>query len=368
MRLLDHLRKFDWILFITACSLVCVGLLSIFSSSTFSGDYSSFTKQITFFIISIIIMGVVSFYDYRKLRENSALILLFYFVSIILLAGVLFFAPNIRGIASWYKIGPISFDPIEPAKVALIFIIAKYFSSKHQELYDFKHIIYSGVYVAIPCILVFLQPDFGAFVIFACIWFGMLLVAGMRKKHVFILVLCSVILFLFTFSFLMKDYQKDRILSFTSSEEDVLGDDWNKYQSQVAIGSGGLLGKGFLNGTQAQYGFLPEPKTDFIFASLAEEFGFLGVAIMLLLYLLFFYRIMRISINSKSNFARLFGAGWAISIFAQIAINISMNLGLLPVVGLPLSLISYGGSNLLFNFICLGIMENINIIETSSYK
>jgi len=368
MNLLEHFKKFDWVLFGIVSALVLVGLLSIYSSSSFEGDYTSFNKQILFFILSIVVMFTISLYDYRKLRENSALIIIFYFSSMILLAGVLFFAPNIRGIASWYKIGPISFDPIEPAKVALICILAKYFSSRHRELYDFKHILFSGFYVVIPCFLVFLQPDFGALVIFACIWLGILLVSGMRKKHILILMICSIVLFLFTFNFLMKDYQRDRILSFTSAEEDVLGNDWNKNQSQIAIGSGGLLGKGFLNGTQAQYGFLPEPKTDFIFSALAEEFGFLGVSIILLLYLLFFYRIMKISINSKSNFARLFATGWAISIFAQMAINISMNLGLLPVVGLPLALISYGGSNLLFNFICLGVMENINIIETSSYK
>lgn len=368
MKLLEHFKKFDWILLAVAFVLVAIGLLSIFSSSSFLGEYSSFDKQIIFFILSVIVMGIVSFYDYRKLRENSTLIILFYFLSMILLAGVLFFAPSIRGIASWYKIGPISFDPIEPAKVALICILAKYFSSRHNELYDFKHIFFSGLYVAIPCVLVFLQPDFGAFVIFACIWFGILLVSGMRKKHIVILALSSIVILFFTFNFLMKDYQKERILNFTSAEEDVLDGDWNKHQAQIAIGSGGLTGKGFLNGTQAQYGFLPEAKTDFIFSALAEEFGFLGVSILLLLYILFFYRIMRISIKSKSNFARLFSAGWAISIFAQIAINISMNLGMLPVVGLPLSLVSYGGSNLLFNFICLGIMENINIVETSSYK
>lgn len=368
MNLLEHFRKFDWSILGIALALVGAGLVSIFSSSTFTEDYTSFIKQIVFLFVSLFVMLIASFYDYRKLRENSVLILIFYLVSMVLLAGVLFFAPSIRGIASWYKIGPLSFDPIEPAKVALIFILAKYFSTRHDQLYDFKHIFYSGVYVAIPCILVFLQPDFGAFVIFACIWFGILLVSGMRKKHIFILILCSIIAFLFTFNFLMKDYQRDRILNFTSAEEDVLGDDWNKNQAQIAIGSGGILGKGFLNGTQAQYGFLPEPKTDFIFSALAEEFGFLGVAILLLLYILFFYRIMKICINSKSNFARLFGIGWGISIFAQMAINVSMNLGLLPVVGLPLPLISYGGSNLIFNFICLGIMENINIIETSSYK
>ena len=363
MNLWNHFKKFDWIVFLAVCGLVVFGSVSIYSSSIVEGDFSSFYKQLMFLGISIIVMTVISFYDYRKIRENPAFIVLFYAICIALLVGVLF-TPSIRGIASWYKIGFVNFDPIEPTKIALFLLLAKFFSKRYREIYHFKNIFFSGAYVAIPCLLVFLQPDFGALVVFLCIWFGMLLVSGIRKKHFFILVMSFVILFAFSFTFLMKDYQKERILSFVSTEDDSLGSEWNKNQAQIAIGSGGLLGKGIGNGYQSQYGFLPEPKTDFIFSAIAEETGFVGILAIASIYILLFYRILKVSINSRSNFARLFLVGWAISIFAQMFINISMNLGLLPVVGLPLPLVSYGGSNLLFNFIALGIMQNIKIIES----
>lgn len=363
MNLLSYIKKFDWIILGAIMALVFLGAISIYSSSLISQDFTDFYKQLGFLGASIIIMVVVSFFDYRKLRENSTLIMLFYIISIGLLIGVLFM-PTIRDTASWYRIGPFNFDPIEPTKIALILLLAKFFSRRHREIYNFKNVIFSFIYVAIPCFLVFLQPNFGPLVIFLCIWFGILLVSGIRKKHIFVLTLSFILFFVFSFAFLMKDYQKERILNFVSVENDALGGDWNKNQAQIAIGSGGLLGKGLGNGSQAQYGFLPEPKTDFIFSAIAEEAGFIGITIMAGLYILFFYRILKVSINSRSNFARLFLAGWSISIFAQMFINAGMNLGLLPVVGLALPFVSYGGSNLFFNFICLGIMQNIKIVET----
>lgn len=363
MNLLSYIKKFDWIILGAIIALVFLGVISIYSSSLITQDFTDLYKQLGFLGVSIILMVIVSFFDYRKLRENSTLIMLFYIISIGLLIGVLFM-PTIRDTASWYRIGPFNFDPIEPSKIALILLLAKFFSRRHREIYNFKNIIFSFIYVVIPCFLVFLQPNFGPLVIFLCIWFGILLVSGIRKKHIFVLILSFILFFAFSFTFLMKDYQKERILNFISIENDALGGDWNKNQAQIAIGSGGLLGKGLGNGSQAQYGFLPEPKTDFIFSAIAEEAGFVGMIILTSLYILFFYRILKVSINSRSNFARLFLAGWSISIFAQMFTNAGMNLGLLPVVGLALPFVSYGGSNLLFNFICLGIMQNIKIVET----
>ncbi|MDD3032617.1 MAG: FtsW/RodA/SpoVE family cell cycle protein [Candidatus Pacebacteria bacterium] len=363
MNLFNYLKKIDWIIVFAILGLATFGIISIHSSSLISQNFTDFYKQIGFLGLSLIVMIFVSFIDYRKIRENTFLIVLLYLVSVFLLVGVLF-VPAIRDTATWYKIGPFSFDPIEPMKIALILILAKFFSKRHREIYNLKNVIISLIYIVIPCVLVFLQPNFGPIVIFLCIWFGVLLVSGIRKKHLAILFMTFGILFAFSFAFIMEDYQKDRIINFISSENDELGDDWNKNQSQIAIGSGGFLGKGIGNGSQAQYGFLPEPKTDFIFAAIGEETGFVGLSIISLLYILFFYRVLKVSINSRSNFARLFLAGWSISIFAQMLINMSMNLGLLPVVGLPLPFVSYGGSNLLFNFICLGVMQNIKIVET----
>ncbi len=363
MNLFAHLKKLDWIILGSIFGLSIIGLISIYSSSLVTQDFSSFYKQIGFLICSFILMLAVSFFDHRKLRENSNLVLIFYAVCLLLLLGVLFM-PSIRGISSWYQIGILNFGPIEPTKLALILLLAIFLSRRHIEIYNFKNIIFSGFYALLPCALIFLQPDFGSIIIFVSIWFFMLLVSGVRKKHFLFLILTSLLLFVFSFFFLMQDYQKERIMSFVSSEEDLLGSDWNKNQAQIAIGSGGLLGKGIGNGSQAQYGFLPIPKTDFIFSAIAEETGFLGITAIGALYILIFYRILKTSINSRSNFARLFLAGWAVSIFSQMFINTFMNLGLLPVVGLPLPFVSYGGGSLIFNFISLGIMQNIKIIET----
>ncbi|MDD4661837.1 MAG: FtsW/RodA/SpoVE family cell cycle protein, partial [Candidatus Pacebacteria bacterium] len=344
MNLFDHFRKIDWLILGSVLGLSIFGLISIYSSSLVTQDFSDFYKQLGFLFVSIIIMFIISFFDYRKLRENPSLILLFYCVCVVLLVGVLFM-PEIRGISSWYRIGFFNFGPIEPMKIALILLLAKFFSKRYNEIYNFKNIIFSGFYVAVPCVLVFLQPDFGSLAIFLCIWFGILLVSGIRKKHFSILVLSFIFLFGIAFTFLMDDYQKNRIINFVSVENDALGGDWNKDQAKIAIGSGGFLGKGIGNGSQAQYGFLPEAKTDFIFSAIAEETGFVGVSAIALLFILFFYRILKVSINARSNFARLFLAGWAISIFALMFINISMNLGIMPVVGLPLPFVSYGGSS-----------------------
>ncbi len=363
MNLLTHLKKIDWIIVIAIFGLSFMGLISIYSSSLVTQDFSAFYKQITFLIIAFLIMLFVSFFDYRKLRENSNLILIFYMLCMALLVGVLFM-PSIRGISSWYQIGVFNFGPIEPTKLALILLLSVFLAKRHNQIYDFKNIIFSGFYAMLPCILVFPQPDFGSIIIFLSIWILMLIISGIRKKHLIALAFIFATLFAFAFTFLMADYQKARITDFLSDEADLLDADWNKDQARIAIGSGGLLGKGIGNGSQAQYGFLPIPKSDFIFSAIAEETGFIGVVILASLYFLIFYRILKISILSKSNFARLFLAGWAISIFVQMFINVFMNLGVLPVVGLPLPFVSYGGSNLIFNFIALGILQNIKIIET----
>jgi len=163
---------------------------------------------------------------------------------------------------------------------------------------------------------------------------------------------------------LLKDYQKERLVGFVTPQEDPLGRNWNQNQSKISIGAGGILGEGIKKGSQTQNGFLPEPHTDFIFSAIAEEMGFIGVCIVLSLFMLLFTRILRIALKAHSNFCRLFASGVAISIFAQMFINIGMNLGLLPVIGIPLPLVSYGGSNLLFSFIAIGILQNMYITES----
>lgn len=355
-----HLKKMDWIMIVAAVLLVCFGLLSIYSSSLGRGDFSNFTKQAIFAIIGIIIMFFLSFLDWRAIKNDPYFIVGLYVLSLASLAGLLFFAPEIRGAKSWYKIGPISLDPIEFAKIVLIALLAKYFSTRHVEMYRIGHIFSSGAYVLLVSILVLLQPDLGSVLVILAIWLGILIISGIKIRHFLALSALALVIFAFSWSSLLKDYQKERILNVVNpSVSDDLKTGWNQRQAKIAIGSGGLLGEGIAKGSQTQHGFLPEAQTDFVFSSLAEETGLAGIAVLFLLLLTLVWRIIKISLTSQSNFPRLFASGIAILIVFQTFINIGMNLGILPVIGLPLPLVSYGGSSLVAAFIALGILQSI---------
>jgi rod shape determining protein RodA len=354
-----HFKKLDWILIVSALLLVGIGLLSIYSSSLGKGDFLNFKKQIIFFGGGFLLMLILSFFDWRELRENPYLILILYLLCLFGLAGLFFLAPEIRGIKSWYKLGPISLDPIEFTKVILIILLAKYFSMRHIEMYRVRHILLSGAYIFLPAILIFLQPDLGSVLILIALWVGVLIISGIKLRHFLILVLCGLLILILSWSFLLKDYQKERVLSFLTPGIDPLGVSWSQNQAKIAIGSGGILGQGVGQGSQTQYGFLPEPQTDFIFASIAEEIGLTGVSALLFLFSILIWRILKIAFTSQANFPRLFAAGFSILLISQIFIHIGMNLGLLPIIGIPLPLISYGGSSLIVTFIGLGILQSI---------
>jgi rod shape determining protein RodA len=354
----SHLRKLDWNLIISVVLIVFFGLLAIYSTCVAGEDFSNLTKQIIFFVIGFFLMLLISFLDYRIFRNNSYLILSFYFICLILLAGLHFFAPDIRGTRGWYKIGGLSLDPIEPTKIILLILLAKYFSIRHVEMYKFRHIIFSGFYVFLPTLLIFIKPDLGGVMVLVLMWVGILSVTGIKLKHFFILFLVFVLIAGIAWQFLLKDYQRDRVLSFVFPY-DPLGGSWSQNQTKIAIGSGMIFGQGVSNGSQVQYGFLPEPHTDFIFSVIAEEWGIIGVIILFLLYLNVVWRILKISIESQSNFARLFCVGFVLILIIQFTVNVGMNIGVFPVVGIYLPFISYGGSGLIANFVSLGIVQSI---------
>jgi len=354
-----HLQRLDWVLIICVLLLVGLGSLSIYSSCLGRGDFLNFKKQIIFFAIGFFLMLFLSFSDWRALRENPYLILIFYFFCIVSLVGLFFFAPEIRGVKGWYKLGPISFDPIEFTKIVLIILLAKYFSMRHIEMYRLRHILLSGFYILLPAILIFYQPNLGSAVILIILWFGILIISGIKLRHFLILVLCGILISVLSWAFLLREYQKERVIGFFSPQIEPLGASWSQNQAKIAIGSGGLFGQGMGKGSQTRYGFLPEPHTDFIFAAISEEFGLIGVSVLFFLFIILIWRIMKIAITSQSNFPRLFASGLAIILFSQIFIHIGMNLGILPVIGIPLPFVSYGGSGLIALFVCLGLLENI---------
>ena len=356
-KVLDHIKRLDWVIVLVASVLSLIGILSIYGFN--ESNLVIAQKQIFFLCLGIILMVAISFFDWRVLKESSALILSLYSIGIILLLGLFVFAPAVRDVRRWYLIGPFSFDPVEFIKIVLIILLAKYFSSRHIEMYKIRHIIFSGIYIAIPSIITFFQPDLGSAIILVFLWVGVLILSGIKIKHFVILTLIGSLLFLGGWSFLLKDYQKSRIIGFLEPTADVQGAGWNLEQAKIAIGSGGLLGTGIGEGSQTRYGFLPEAKTDFIFASIAEEMGFVGVSLLFILFFVLIWRILRIIFNTTDNFSRIVCSGFLIVIISQTFVNIGMNQGILPIVGIPLPLVSYGGSSLIFTFIGLGLIQSI---------
>lgn len=354
-----HLRQLDWLLIVVVLLLAGIGLLSLYSSSLQGEDFLNFKKQLIFLALGLFLMFLFSFWDYRIFRNDPYLIFILYLLGCLALLGVFFFAPDIRGVKSWYKLGPLSIDPVEFAKIILILLLAKYFSMRHVELYRVRHILLSGLYILIPATLIFFQPDLGQVLIVFALWLAILIISGIKMRPFLILLLCLVLTLVLSWSLLLKDYQKERILSFIIPQFEPLGAGWSEIQAKIAIGSGGILGQGLGQGSQTQYGFLPEPQTDFIFAAIAEEFGLIGVSVLFLLFSILIWRIVKIALISEANFPRLFASGLAILLSFQIFIHIGTNLGILPIIGIPLPLISYGGSSLIATCIGLGILQSI---------
>lgn len=303
----------------------------------------------------------LSFFDYRVFKNNSFLSLILFGAGLLALGAVFIFGREIRGSLSWFYFGAFSFQPIEFVKLVIIIVLAKYFSLRHVELYQMRHIIISGIYMALPVVLVLIQPDLGSALTLLFIWLGVILIAGIRRFHFFLLILSGSLAAILGWFFLLKDYQKERILTFLDPSLDPLGSGYSKIQSLIATGSGGFWGKGLGHGTQGILGFLPESHTDFILASFSEEWGFLGVIFLFVIFGVIFYRLAKNFLESQNNFARFFIMGFMIMLISQLIINAGMNMGILPITGIPFPFLSYGGSSLVSVFIALGIVQSIRV-------
>jgi len=352
-------RSFDWPLFAPAVFLTTIGLTSIYSSSITRSNFLDFKKQLIYFALALFFFIVLAHLDLRFLKTNSHLVFGFYILLLFLVLGLFFLAPLTRGVRGWYKIGPLSFDPEPLAALSLIIILSKYFSLRHIELQRWQIILFSSFYMLPLFLLVFIEPDFGSAVCFVAIWLGIILFSGIPLRKFLIILLVLVVLAVLGWQFFLRDYQKQRILSFLNPQTDPKGISWSVNQSQIAIGSAGFLGKGLGKGPQTQYGFLSEPKTDFIFSAWAEETGFFGALFLFLALFFLFWRLVQVAFVSQSNFTRLFASGLAFLFLTQSAINIGMCLGLLPVVGIPLPMVSYGGNALLAFYIGIGILASL---------
>ncbi len=356
--------RVDWILLFSVLPIVGAGLVTM---SSFGGESSFFARQLTWTGVSIVAFFVFSFVDFRFLRRTGVLVSIF-LVAVGLLAVLLATGEVTRGTQSWFTIGSFSIEPVDPIKLVLILILAKYFSRRHIEIANIKHIFVSGLYAFIVFALVFLQPDFGSAMIIFAIWLGMVMVSGISKKHLVAVVLATALVFSGLWFYAFKDYQKQRIVSFLNPLTDIRGAGYNAYQSTIAVGSGELMGKGIGYGTQSRLNFLPEYETDFIFAAFAEEWGFLGVFLLFMLYGVLMWRILANSIRGETNFEILFGVGLAVMFMSHIVIHVGMNVGLLPITGITLPFMSYGGSHLLAEFTGLGILMGMRRYSRAAHK
>jgi rod shape determining protein RodA len=293
--------------------------------------------------------------DWSFLRNTKVIVIMF-MTSVGLLSSLFFIGAVYKGAQSWFNFGAFSFQPIDPIKLVVILILSKYFSRRHIEIANIRHILVSGLYVFTIFVLVFLQPDFGSAIIIFFVWLGMVLVSGISKKHLLAVFTLGLVIFGCLWLFVFKPYQKDRIKTFVNPLTDIRGSGYNAYQSKIAVGSGQVFGKGIGYGTQSKLQFLPEYETDFIFAAFAEEWGFVGVVLLFVLYGIVFWRMLSIALKGGSNFEILFGIGLAILFLVHMIVHIGMNIGLLPVTGNTLPFMSYGGSHLLAEFFGLGIL------------
>src|SRR3989344_1060394 len=342
--------------------IVFVGLLSLFSLINMYGlsepGENYFSKQITYVGIGVLMLVIFSFFDYRYLKNYSLPVLAAY-IFVIFLLVLTFYSRSIRGVNSWIVLGKYTFEPSELTKLVMIILMAKYFSQRHVHINQFRHLIISGIYFFIPLAIIIVQPDLGSAIILMLIWFGMLVVAGIGKKNMAILLITGLVLASISWAVVLKPYQKERVLAFLNPYDDPRNSDYNLIQSQIAIGSGHIIGRGLGNGSQVNLKFLPEPHNDFVFASMAEQFGLLGVSLIIGSVMFLISRIMYIGRRTSSNFGKLFSVGMSLFIFAHMLVGAGVNIGIMPITGLPFPFLSYGGSNYISLLIGLGIMQSI---------
>ena len=392
--------KFDLIIFFSVVLLLAIGLISIYSATyNHPTANKNIEKQLFFVIVSIIILFVTYWLPARTFRIAA---LPSFLLSLIILIMVLFFGKTIYGAKSWMSFGSIGFQPSEFAKIGLIFFLSKWLTDSKRDINNLKELFYTILIGLVPIVLILLEPDMGTAIVFAGISLVMIFWSGLNIFGLFVVLSPGVILFaslfgtvpfivallmvivalfyfkqnLFTsgtvlvinlasgfiFEFILKilkPHQVKRLQSFIDPNSDPLGSGYNALQAKVAMGSGGLFGKGFLQGNQTQLRFIPEQWTDFIYCVIGEEFGFIGSIFVLAIFLVLFLRLLNLTSLARDKFGKLIIVGILTLFFIHFFINIGMNLGITPVIGLPLPFISYGGSSLITNIFLIGVVLNI---------
>lgn len=361
MNLIGYWRRIDSTLLLTVLGLALVSLL-IISSATHAnipnhpGQFDFIIKQGIFLVVGLIFSGGLLYFDYHKLYR---LVPMLYVVNLILLLIVKFAGTSALGAQRWIQVGPFTLQPSEFAKIIMIICLARLMSNNHGGYRTWRSLLPVAGLMALPTLLIFIQPDLGTSLVFMSITFGMLYIKDLNMKMVKKAFIAFIAVFPLIWFFVLHEYQKMRILVLFNPSIDPYGSGYHVIQSKISIGSGGFFGQGLFAGTQSQLNFLPENHTDFIFSVIGEELGFIGAVFVLFLYFLLLYRALMISRSSNDSFGSLLACGVFSMWLFQIFINVGMTLGIMPVTGIPLPFMSYGGSALVMNLLCVGLLMNI---------
>lgn len=354
-----ELKNIDWSLLIVVIILCSIGLVALFSA-TQEAEYDEFNKQCIWLVVSLIIMAIIMFIDYDLIIKVSPI---FYGLFIILLIAVLFTSP-VNGATSWFDIGFFSFQPGEFAKVFVILFLAMAITKiKERDKKDINRptrLLILLAILGVPVLLIIKQPDYGTAAAFIVATAMMLITAGIDKKYIIVTAILIAISIPILYNFILPDHAKKRIDIFLNPESDPRGSGYNIIQSKLAIGAGGLTGMGLLKGNQTQLGFLYPKTTDFIFAVIGEEMGFVVAGTVIILYVLLVTKCLYIAKTAKNETGSLIASGITGIFLFHMVENIGMVMGLLPITGVPLPFISYGGSSLITNFICIALLLNIS--------
>jgi rod shape determining protein RodA len=359
-------RAFDLQLATYAALLVSIGLVMAYTNSAQNGATpldpgSTFTRGLMWAGIAALTFIVTSAFDYRWLKTLSWPV---YALQIGLLVVTLAIGDGVGNSARWITLGPLTFQFSELAKVLMIIVLANYLASRQLRLDSLRTVLGACVLVAPPWVLVMLQPDLGTSLVFIGILAGMLWMSGASVKWLATLTAAVIAMIPIAWTYILRDYQKERLTSFLNPTPDISDSGYQLYQSQIAVGSGGWFGRGLTNGTQAQGDFLPVQTTDFVFSVLAEELGFFGAMVLFVLFALLLWRVLVAGWRSRDPFGMLFASGIAAMVLFQLFVNVGMVMGIMPITGIPLPFVTHGGASLVSIAIGLGILQSINIRQT----
>lgn len=360
MLALRKIKKMNHGILLIALAIVFLSLMTVYSATAHK-TASFFQKEIIWTGLSVIVYFIFSFIDYKKYGKYYKIIYVF---NVLILLSVYVIGDKRLGAQRWIDLGPLSIQPSEFAKLLVVLTFSEVLASKYRERFTgIKNMIFTGLHIFPIFILIAKQPDLGTSMVLIFIYMTLIFINGIDWVSIGITVFSGLSMIPVAYFFFLKEYQRKRIQTFLDPEADMLGSGWNVTQSMIAIGSGGMYGRGFLQGTQSKLRFLPESHTDFIGSVFLEERGFVGGIILLVLYFFLIMQILKIADNASDQYGKLICYGIAAIFFFHVLVNVGMIMGVMPVTGLPLLLMSYGGTSFIFSFMMLGIVQSVKVYK-----